>query len=358
VPDNGWIVWASNREDSRHEIYLMKVDGTAVTRLTYEGATFPSWSPEGRWISYRAADGSTHVMPWDRSEDKIICRSQPRFWMHDGSGIVCGDQQEFFLVDPDTGSKRLLFRRSDFPRVARHELNPSGISHDSRWLVAHSDLYRRGYGGDNGHYKAYHAAIILDLTDRSKIYYFGSGCEATTPPAGELLYHVCADCATQPDIYAMKVSDVLTRVSYRVEMAHEDPEWGHEYFPRISTDNEWLTWGASTGCHNADTCDYEIFVHKLGEDSSNRTRMTYDKHNDRWPHLFVGNLRKPSPKASGCGVIQRERESICLVVDSGCGLADRLHTSGTPEPPSRLARHHPPGSSLHLRRRAAHGASS
>jgi hypothetical protein len=291
VPANGWVVWASNRKDSRHEIYLMKADGTGVTRLTFSGGKFPGWSPDATWIAYTyTQDDSTHVMRHDGSGDKKVCDGAFELWMWDKSGLVCRSVDDHYLVNPDTGAKSLLFKKSDFTKVGSKALNPGGITHDGRYLVAHSDIFRNGFSGDNGTFKAYHAAVILDFQNKGKLYFFGSGCEPTTAPSGDLIYHVCGDCPTYPDPYRMSVKDIATRSSYAAEIAHADADWGHEYFPRISNDNVWMVYGATTGCHDHETCDYEIWVHRLGAGSANRTRITTDTANDQWPHLYVGTL--------------------------------------------------------------------
>jgi hypothetical protein len=88
----------------------------------------------------------------------------------------------------------------------------------------------------------------------------------------------------------MAVADRMTRSSYQMEIGYADADWGHEYFPRISTDGAWLTYGSSTGCHDHNTCQYEIFVHRLGAGNSNRERVTSNSNNDQWPHMYVGTL--------------------------------------------------------------------
>ncbi|MBI3180617.1 MAG: PD40 domain-containing protein [Myxococcales bacterium] len=301
TPTNGWIVWASTRGGTLHDIYLMRSDGTQVTRLTQTGARNPMWSPDGSWIAYETVPaGRTRVMRWDKSDDKEIFAGPPLFWMLDGSGVVCRTGDDFKLVNPDTGAVTHLFSKADFSKIGTKEINPGAITRDGRYLLAHSDRYRQTYAGDNGTFTAYHAAIVLDRQDPSKVYYFGQGCEPTAPPTGGLIYHVCGGGAcqgTSPDIYQMQVSDLATRASYQAEMAHSDPDWGHEYFPRISTDGLWLTYGATTGCHDHDTCDYEVFVHKLGAGGADRTRLTTNSANDQWPHMFLGTLwQRPVPQ--------------------------------------------------------------
>jgi hypothetical protein len=297
TPSNGWIVFASDRQDGRHEIYLMKADGTNVSRLTTTGAKFPMWSPDGAWIAYRTEPTlRTRVMRWDQSGDKEIFSGAPLFFMHDNSGLVCADGDDLYLVDPDSGSSQYLFTKDDFPHLVGKTWEPGGISRDGRWLVAWSDRYRNGYAGTNGTFDSYHCAVILDIQNKGDIFFFGGGCEPTTPPSGTTFYHVCGNCDTYPDVYRMAVADRMSRSSYTAEMAHEDADWGHEYFPRISTDGVWLTYGATTGCHDHDTCQYEILVHRLGAGNDNREQVTNNSNNDQWAHLYVGDLWGQQPE--------------------------------------------------------------
>jgi hypothetical protein len=233
-------------------------------------------------------------MRWDKSEDKEIFNGEPKFWLWDGSRVVCMDSNSnLHQVNPENGSSSLWLRKSDFSHMSGKSWSPSGLTANERWLVTWTDRYRNGYTGNNGNFNAYHCAVLLDLQNTGHIWYIGQGCEPTTPPSGDWVYHVCgstSECAWKPDIYRMRVSDRQDRSSYEAEMAHEDSDWGHEYFPRISNDNNWLVYGATTGDHDHDTSDYEIFIHRRGASSSNRERLTNHSGNDQWPHLYVGDL--------------------------------------------------------------------
>ncbi|MBW2703887.1 MAG: PD40 domain-containing protein [Deltaproteobacteria bacterium] len=317
-PSDGWIVWASDREDSRHEIYMMQADGSNVTRLTHTGARMPMWSPDGRWIAYETVPaGGTRVMRWDKSEDKEVFNGKPRFWLSDGSRVVCMDtNDDLYQVNPENGQATFWLHRSDFSHLADKGWSPGGLSSDGRWLVTWTDRYRNGYTGTNGQFDAYHSAALLDMNNKNEIYFIGSGCEPTTPPAGDWIYHVCGGgvCATHPDVYRMQISDRASRSSYSPVVAYADPQFGHEYFPRISTDGDWLVYGATTGdpaCHPHDECDYEIFIHRLGGDADNRERLTSHTDNDQWPHLYVGSLWADEPP---------ELTSIELTADSSTVL--------------------------------------
>ncbi|MBW2736469.1 MAG: PD40 domain-containing protein [Deltaproteobacteria bacterium] len=291
LPTSGSIAFESYRNDGRPEIYLMDVDGTDIKRLTTKGGRTPRFSPDGRWIAYQLpSDNSTRLIRPDGSGDKHLHGGVPWFWHYDGSGLVVQDNWDFFTVNPEDGTATLFFRRSDFPKLENKILQPGGITADGRYLVAASDRYRDGFTGDNGSFKASFAAILLDMQDKTKLYFFGNGCAPRSAPGGDWVYHVRGDGDTNPDIYHMNVNDIATRSSYEPIIDLADADWGHTYFPKISNDNQWLVYGASTGCHDQSSCDYEIFIHRLSAPKNQRKRLTFDPANDRSPSLFVGDL--------------------------------------------------------------------
>jgi MYXO-CTERM domain-containing protein len=304
APADGWVAWQSNRQDGRVEIYIAHADGTEVRRLTYKGGQRPRFSPDGGWISFQgfgSDDRSAFVIRPDGGGLKKIFDGPPLFWKHDGAGLVCEKGTDYHLVDPDGGGDQLLFKKSDFPRVAGSTLLPGGLTHDGRYLVAGTDLYRPGFKGDNGTFKASFAAVVLDLSHRDRVYFLGAGCWPFTPPAGTLVYHICGDCPTKPDIYRMDLGDLATRASYAPEKAHPDADWGHEYNPDISNDNKWLAYMASTGCHSGYTCDYEIFLHRLGAGTDQRVRVTEEPHFDGYPSIHIGPLGPSQTSDAGAG---------------------------------------------------------
>jgi hypothetical protein len=248
--------------------------------------------------------------------------------MPDGSGLVCDDYgNAATIVDPRTGTSKPFYEYAEFTQLTGAILEPMGITHDSRWIVGWSDRYRNGYTGSNGTFEAHLAAVVLDLQNRGEIYFFGEGCEPATPPAGRMIYHVLGEGPTEPDIYRMSLDDLKTRASYAPEMAHADADWGHEYFPSISNDNQWLTYGASTGCHDQDTCDYEIFVHRLGAGNEDRTRVTFDKGNDQWPHIYV--LSSPEPELDAGTGTGGDGQPPQDDGDDGCALSRRPSTASS-----------------------------
>jgi MYXO-CTERM domain-containing protein len=293
-PD-GWVIWNSDREDSRMESYIARADGSEVRRLTHDGSYFPSWAPDGRWISYMDASTTlTYVMRPDGSENRLLAVGGSVQWLHDNSGLLISDGTGFHVYDPETGEETLLFTPADYPQFAGTTFQVNAITHDNRYALLGSHLYINGYTGANGSFTSEYSALVLDLLHKDKIYFLGSGCWPFTPPMGDLIFHICATSQTHPDIYRMHLADLDTRASYAPEVAHEDADWGHEYNPRVSNDNRWLAYMASAGCHASAGCDYDIFLHALGSDPSQRLRVTQSPGFDGYPQLYVGPAWQPS----------------------------------------------------------------
>src|SRR5687767_3195397 len=90
---NGVIAFETNR-DGQSEIYVMRPDGSAQTRLTTGGGSHPAWSPDGTRIAFTSpvgivvmkADGSGKTPPLS---SPVAGGSIPAFpsWSPDGSKI-------------------------------------------------------------------------------------------------------------------------------------------------------------------------------------------------------------------------------------------------------------------------------
>jgi len=304
------IVWASNRAGGRHEIFRMKADGSGVTQLTTGGGKFAAWSPDGGWISYQRGSLATYLIRWDGSGERKIFNGPCRFWLLDGRGLVCRgygpNKNDFVVVDPKTGTSHLLAIKGDFAHVKDHNVEEMGVTRDGRFLLAVTDRYLYGYTGSNGTFKANPAAVALDLLDTSALYFVGGGCGPSAAPQGDWIYHVwgggMGECPFAPDIYRLKKNDLATRKSYEAVVSYNNADWGHTYFPRVSNDNRWLVYSATTGCHDHEVCDYEIFLHELGK-PGDRQRLTFNTANDQWPDIFVGEPAEAEDVPSaGCGV--------------------------------------------------------
>ena len=62
--------------------------------------------------------------------------------------------------------------------------------------------------------------------------------------------------------------------------------WSHEYFPRFAGEGRWLVYGASTGGHEQDSADYEIFLWDTADTNTPPARLTFHTGNDCWPDVW------------------------------------------------------------------------
>ena len=65
--------------------------------------------------------------------------------------------------------------------------------------------------------------------------------------------------------------------------------WSHEYFPRFAGEGRWLVYGASTGGHEQDSADYEIFLWDTADTNTPPARLTFHTGNDCWPDAWLAD---------------------------------------------------------------------
>ncbi len=340
LPD-GMLVWSSNRNDARHEIYLRDLKSPDVIRLTQNGGHFPHWSPDGQWIAYFNPDErASYIIRPDGSGEKKICDGIPAHWLQKNGQLLCGVPEEWVAYNDRWYTKKevrfyscsaatlecvYVFKKSDFKHLKDQALWPGGSTSDGRYMVGWVwGLFYQGYTADNGTFTSGHSSVILDLEDKSKIYFFGSGCLTAASPVGHWVYHVSRESDTMPDIFKMNIDDMMTRSSYQIELGHGDEEWGHEYMPSISNDNKYMVYVASTGCHDWFTCDYDVFLHRLGEDKTQRERLIQNPSSDIFPSLFIRGSETPHTDGGipldGASQPGGDAPQVAGSEDSGCAM--------------------------------------
>ena len=300
APADGWVVWQSTREDGRGEVYRARADGSQVVRLTTTGGGRSLWSPDGRWVAY--GDGmAAHIVRPDGSGREPLSTGFPVAWLHDNGGLLVAEGADFFVYDPETKQKQLMFNHGDFPAFTGTTFQPNSVTQDNRYMLLGSHLYQNGYTGTNGSFTSGFSAVMVDLLAQDKVYFIGNGCWPFTPPQGNQVFHICGEggegCRSYPDIMRLDLTDLDSRNSYQPEVSHPDPDWGHEYNPRVSTDGQWIVYMTSTGCHEGHDCDYEIFMHRVGVgegDADARHRVTLNPAFDGYPDMYVGPLWQPA----------------------------------------------------------------
>ncbi len=122
-PTGKWMVFASTRHNEHAGIYLQRVDGTAVTKLTSDDSdnAYPTFSPDGKLIAFcstRAGAWNIYVMDTEGRETVTVTSGaaqcvHPSF-SPDGSRLVYSalgtrsNQWELWTVNLTTSEKRQI----------------------------------------------------------------------------------------------------------------------------------------------------------------------------------------------------------------------------------------------------------
>jgi TolB protein len=122
-PDSKWLLYSSTRHGARTDIYLQRVDGLAVTRLTDDIAddAFPTFSPDGQQIAFasnRSGNWDIFVMNAQGKQVRQVSRG-PAQEIHpsfspDGTRLVYSQlssrsgQWELWTVDLRTSEQRMI----------------------------------------------------------------------------------------------------------------------------------------------------------------------------------------------------------------------------------------------------------
>jgi len=127
-PDGKWIAVA-HTQDGNFEIYKIKPDGSALTRLTKNAVTdqYPAWSPKGDKIAFfsaRSGSQGIYVIDSDGKNEKLVTPSSLTVWHHlhsrpswsgDGKKIAFvgrwGSKENIGIVDVQTGKVTQLTKQ-------------------------------------------------------------------------------------------------------------------------------------------------------------------------------------------------------------------------------------------------------
>ncbi|OLD26624.1 MAG: hypothetical protein AUJ04_05640 [Acidobacteria bacterium 13_1_40CM_3_55_6] len=104
------------------DIYSVKIDGSGLTRLTFDGASgAPTWSPDGNQILFYSAPAGIYVMNSDGGNRREVAAitdiTGDAMWSPDGSKVLfarsgqpCGSQTctQLFTISPDGTELRQL----------------------------------------------------------------------------------------------------------------------------------------------------------------------------------------------------------------------------------------------------------
>ena len=277
----GFVVWSSNRSGN-HDILKMELPERKVSHLTTHpnAEYFARISPDGRkvvfaraqkpWVSQRNQElWDIYLLDIETGKERLLAKNaNSPTWSTDGRKVYFQRKVvRLAEVDIKTGEERILFTSGNGD-VSKHSVlqTPSYNTNTNKMAVT----FRGGQ----------HMTAIVDMYGNLKE--LSDGCQLTWSKDGSFLYGVD---------YGGKMKNAFYLYDPKTGKAKPwldmPGEHSHEYFPKLSNDEKYLIFAASTGGHEHDSADYEIFLWQVGAPAETATRLTYHTGNDNWPDVYL-----------------------------------------------------------------------
>jgi Tol biopolymer transport system component len=224
--------WQSLRDKKPWNVWMIDIE-SGEEQLIAEWGMSPSWSPDGRFITYQRNPGMIMAYDLQTGQEKLYYESGKDPFM----------KARVDLLTPSIGTEqRMAFTFRDHGR-------PTNIirDKDGDFEVVHSD-----------------------------------SCQVLWAPSGDFVTYVQKGGRQTNQIMRFDPAS-----KEKITLLDLPGELSHEYFPRLSHDEKYLIFAASGGGHEHDLADYELFVWPLGSDASDAVRLTFNAANDSWPDLWL-----------------------------------------------------------------------
>jgi hypothetical protein len=285
---SGFMVWSSNR-GGNHDIYRMDLPSMNIEQVTKHPHTeyFARLSPNGKrmifsrshqpWVSQR------NLIAWDvilkdletGRERKIATNSTYGEWISDNEVTYLTNGVAVIRHNVDSGLKSTIYRSGEQNKM------PAGARISSPMFNDHtSELLFTGrqsqIGMRSGHWGT---AVMRPNGSHQGIH---NGCQIAWNFDGTRIFQVVPGGTMGNSFVYVNLADFSTTPWIDLE-----GEFGHEYWPKNSSNGEYFVFGASRGDHEHDQADYEMFLWKAGSDPSKATRLTFHTGNDNWPDVHI-----------------------------------------------------------------------
>ena len=279
---SGFIVWSSNRSGN-HDLWQLSFPQGTLRQLTTNphAEYFPRVSPDGnqlvfarskeQWTSQRNFLGwDVYLLDLTTGRERLLAQDgNAPTWSADGTRVLFQRQgRQFVEFNLASGKEQVLLesgKNLDVP--ADTWLETASLSPDGSKVAVTFRGARRNT-----------AVLGLDGSIRLT----GNGCQLAWAPDGGYLFKVDHGGKQQNAIYRLD-PQTLTAAKW----LDAPGEFSHEYFPRIANTGDLLVYGASSGGHEHDKADYEIFLWQIGQPPETAVRLTHHSGNDNWPDIYL-----------------------------------------------------------------------
>lgn len=279
----GFVVWSSNRYGN-HDILRMDIPSKRITRLTTNNHNeyFPRISPDGSqivfarsqrpWVSHRnQVHWDVYLMDLESGKQRLLAKNaNTPTWSGDGKKVYF-QRNKYSLgeFNIETGKEQILYT-SGLGQVRKGAILQTPHFSDTTDRLAVTLRGRQ------------HLTGLVDL--KGNLTKIASGCQVAWSKRGDFLYYVAYGGRKKNALY---LYDPVKKESR--QWLDLPGELSHEYFPKLSNDEQYLILGASKGGregHEHDTSDFEIFLWKIGTPADKAIRITHHTGNDNWPDIF------------------------------------------------------------------------
>ncbi len=272
----GFVIWESNRT-GQWELYRANLDGSDSRQLTelakmnplpYNEYLRPRVSPDGKLVLFgygkQNAPSEVWIIPSKGGEPKKLTVGNPLNWSTDGKSIYFVRDSKVWQYKLETGEESIIYDKP-VPVSGREGSMVGDITPNLKSAVFRSPKANEYFVFDKGE--------TIKTT---------GGCEPSFTSDGKYMYWVQG-----PKDF--RIWDVEKDVEQQLLGTPDYEKWNYTYFPRISRDCKWLTFGASPDQHDHNTSDYEIFIQELKDMKpiGKPIRITNDPRTDRWGDIFV-----------------------------------------------------------------------
>ena len=278
----GKIAWSSNRS-GLHGLYLLNSPDLTTRQITNSGFTdtYPRFSPDGRkiafsrskeqWVSQRNwSNWDTWVVDLESGREKrVATNAYMAVWSPDGKSLIYmrddGRSIAKMPVD-DSGREEILLAVPTATLPEGTLLSIPDVRDGDPWLAVtlRGKLNTTAFVSADG--SVSNVAKGCQLVWRGNA---GSRHAWIGHPGNQKNTIFAADFGENPAVLFDAAGD-----------------YSHEYFPSFTKNGRWLVFGASTGGHEQDSEDYEIFLLDTSRPNSPPARLTFHTGNDCWPDIF------------------------------------------------------------------------
>ena len=285
---SGFIVWSSNRFGN-HDILMMKLPSFEIIQVTKHPYVdyFPRISPDGSkvvfarsqhpWVSQR------NEVAWDiylinlttGNEQLLTKNGNCPSWSENNRYIYFQrNRTKVIKYDLKTKKQKILFKSGTKGLINKNtQLSIPSYSTKRNSLVfttaqTYIDLHTGGWG----------TAILKEM---NKLYPVYNGCEIAWTPDSSYLYQVSHG---RQGTAFYKINPETLKLAKWLDLPGD---YSHEYFPKVSNNMKYLIFGSSTGAHEHDIADYEIFLWEIGQPAKEAIRLTFHTGNDCWPDIYL-----------------------------------------------------------------------